>query len=307
MEAYQQVQNLSLIIQPGDSFFPIVDAIDAAKQTIKMTIFRLDDPIVLDALSYAVARKVKVQALVAPASKGWTKRNKKLVDELAKLGVEVRMARSRKEKEKVKRYHYKMMTVDDQQSMILTFNPTQKNLHYARDFGLLVRDQEITTELNRLFDADWHGETFRPKNLPLVISPYNSRKKLISLLESAERSIRILDAKVQDQEVIGLLLRKASSGCNVKIISRDTYYDSVVANFHVRQLARYKLHAKCIIVDSNRFFIGSQNLRKVSMDNRREVGIIVQDDAMARRIERVFEEDWVNATEMRTPAEANVG
>ena len=82
MEAYQQVQNLSLIIQPGDSFFPIVDAINAAKQTIKMTIFRLDDPIVLDALSYAVARKVKVQALVAPASKGWTKRNKKLVDEL---------------------------------------------------------------------------------------------------------------------------------------------------------------------------------------------------------------------------------
>ena len=219
MEAYQQVQNLSLIIQPGDSFFPIVDAIDAAKQTIKMTIFRLDDPIVLDALSYAVARKVKVQALVAPASKGWTKRNKKLVDELAKLGVEVRMAWSRKEKEKVKRYHYKMMTIDDQQSMILTFNPTQKNLHYARDFGLLVRDQEITTELNRLFDADWHGDTFRPKDLPLVISPYNSRKKLISLLESAERSIRILDAKVQDQEVIGLLLRKASSGCNVKIIT----------------------------------------------------------------------------------------
>ncbi|HJQ67987.1 MAG TPA: phospholipase D-like domain-containing protein [Blastocatellia bacterium] len=307
MEAYQQVRNLSLIIQPGDSFFPIVDAIDAAKQTIKMTIFRLDDPIVLDALSYAVARKVKVQALVAPASKGWTKRNKKLVEELSKLGVEVRMARSRKEKEKVKRYHYKMMMIDDQQSMVLTFNPTQKNLHYARDFGLLVRDQEITTELNRLFDADWHGETFRPKDLPLVVSPYNSRKKLVALLESAERTIRILDAKVQDQEVIGLLLRKASSGVNVQIISRDTYYDEVVPNFHVRQLARYKLHAKCVIVDSNRFFIGSQNLRKVSLDQRREVGMIVQDDAMARRIERVFDEDWVNATEMRSSAEANVG
>ncbi len=306
MEAYQQVQNLSLIIQPGDSFFPIVNAIDTAKHAIKMTIFRMDDPIVLDALSYAVARKVKVQALVAPASKGWTKRNKKLVDDLSKLGIEVRMARSRKEKEKVKRYHYKMMMIDDQQLMILTFNPTQKNLHYARDFGILVRDQEITTELNRLFDADWHGETFRPRNLPLVISPYNSRKKLIALLNSAERSIRILDAKVQDQEVMGLLLRKAAGGCDVKIISRDTYYDEVVQNFRVRQLARYKLHAKCVVVNSTRFFVGSQNLRKVSMDQRREVGIIIEDDAMARRIERVFDEDWVNATEMRA-AEANVG
>ncbi|MEN3334165.1 MAG: cardiolipin synthase, partial [Blastocatellia bacterium] len=46
MEAYRHVNNLSLIIQPGDSFFPIVDAIDSATQSIKMTIFRMDDPIV---------------------------------------------------------------------------------------------------------------------------------------------------------------------------------------------------------------------------------------------------------------------
>jgi len=305
MDAYRQVNNLSLIIQPGDSFFPIVDAIDSATQNIKMTIFRMDDPIVRDAMSYAVARGVKVQALVAPSSKGWNKRNKKLADDLSKLGIEVRMTKSRKEK--IKRYHYKMMTIDDLQSLVLTFNPTQKNLHYARDFGLLIRDQEITTELNRLFEADWHGNVFKPKDLPLVISPYNSRKKLIELLESAERSIRILDAKVEDQQVMGLLLRKASTGCDVRLISRDTFYDQVVPNFSVKKLARYKLHAKCVIVDGRRFFVGSQNLRAVSLDRRREVGIIVEDDATSRRIERVFDEDWVNATEMAAVTEANVG
>ena len=305
MDAYRQVNNLSLIVQPGDSFFPIVDAIDTATQNIKMTIFRMDDPIVRDAMSYAVARGVKVQALVAPAAKGWNKRNKKLAEDLSKLGIEVRMTKSRKEK--IKRYHYKMMTFDDSQSLILTFNPTQKNLHYARDFGLLIRDHEITTELNRLFDADWHGDVFKPKELPLVISPYNSRKKLIELLSSADRSIRILDAKVEDQQVMGVLLRKASTGCDVRIISRDTFYDSVVPNFHVKKLARFKLHAKCVIVDGVRFFVGSQNLRAVSLDRRREVGIIVEDDGLARRIERVFDEDWINATEMASVLEANAG
>lgn len=303
MDLYQQVNNLSLIIQPGDSFFPIVDAIDSSTRSIKMTIFRMDDPIVLDALNYAVTRGVKVQALVAPTSKGWTKRNKKLGDNLAKLGIEVRMPRVKKEK--IKRYHYKIMMIDDTQSLVLTFNPTQKNLHYARDFGLLIRDQEITTELNRLFDADWHGQAFRPADLPLVISPYNSRKKLIELLDSATRTIRIMDAKIQDQQVMGLLLRKASSGCDVKIISRDTFYHQVVPNFHVRKLARYKLHAKCSVIDGVRFFVGSQNLREVSLDRRREVGMIVEDDAMSRRIERVFDEDWTNATEMRATVEAN--
>jgi len=303
MDFYRQVHNLSLIIQPGDSFFPIVDAIDSATRSIKMTIFRMDDPIVLDALNFAVTRNVKVQALVALASKGWTKRNKKLGDDLAKIGVEVRMPRVKKDK--IKRYHYKIMMIDDSQSLILTFNPTQKNLHYARDFGVRVRDNKITTELNRLFDADWHGRPFQPAELPLVISPVNSRKRLMEFIESATRSIRILDAKIEDQQVMGLLLRKASSGGAVKIISRDTFYHQVVANFHVRKLSRYKLHAKCVVVDGGRFFVGSQNLRAVSMDRRREVGILVEDDAMSRRIERVFDEDWTNATEIRPTAETN--
>jgi len=305
MNAYRQVNNLSLIIQPGDSFFPIVDAIDLAKQTIKMTIFRMDDPIVRSAMQYAVERGVKVQALVAPSSKGWNRRNKKLADDLAKLGVEVRVASPGKEK--IKRFHYKMMTVDDNLSLILTFNPTQQNLHYARDFGLLIRDQEINTELTRLFDADWNGETFKPGKTPLVISPYNSRKKLLALIGSAKQSIRILDAKVEDQQVMGLLMRKASSGINVSIISRDTYYDEVVPNLHVKKLARFKLHAKCVIVDGERFFVGSQNLRRTSLDRRREVGIIVEDDAMARRIARVFDEDWLHATEMASPTGVKVG
>jgi phosphatidylserine/phosphatidylglycerophosphate/cardiolipin synthase-like enzyme len=242
-----------------------------------------------------------VQALVAPASKGWTKRNKRLVDDLAKLGVEVRTPKAAKEK--LKRYHYKVLTVDDTQSLILTFNPTQKNLHYARDFGLLVRDQRITTEINRLFDADWEGQSFRPADLPLVISPYNSRRKLIELLNSATRTIRILDAKIEDPEMVNMVANKARSGCDVKIIGRESGFDEVVPNFHVRRLARYKLHAKCIVIDSSRFYLGSQNLREVSLDRRREVGIIIEDDVLARRIARIFDEDWVNATQLGAPAD----
>lgn len=294
LESYRQAHNISLIIQPGDSFFPIVDSIDSATQSIKMTIFRMDDPIVKGALRNAVVRGVKVQVLVAIDSKGWIKRNKKLSDELAKLGVEVKAQRA---KEKIKRYHYKMMTVDHSLALILTFNPTQKNLHYARDFGLLLRDREIVTELNRLFDADWEGIKFKPNPSPLVISPYNSREKLISLLKSAHRSIRILDAKIEDQQTIGVLLKKAAEGCDIKIITKDTRFEGISSSLHFRKLARFQLHAKCIVVDGERFFLGSQNLREVSLDHRREVGILVEDMRLSQKIERVFDEDWTNATE----------
>jgi phosphatidylserine/phosphatidylglycerophosphate/cardiolipin synthase-like enzyme len=294
LEFYQQVHNLSLIVQPGDSFFPLVDAIDSATHSIKMTVFRMDDPIVKDALQNAVARGVKVQTLVAIDSKGWIKRNKKLSEELAKLGVEVTAQRA---KEKIKRYHYKMMTVDDSLALILTFNPTRSNLHYARDFGLLIRDPEIARELNRLFDADWDRVKFKPEPSPLVISPYNSREKIIQLLKSAHHSIRILDAKLEDQQATGVLLKKAAEGCDIKVITKSTDYEGISANLHFRKLARFKLHAKCIVVDGHCFFVGSQNLREVALDHRREVGIIIEDPVLAQKIERVFDEDWINATE----------
>jgi phosphatidylserine/phosphatidylglycerophosphate/cardiolipin synthase-like enzyme len=297
MDLYNKVKNLSLIIQPGDSFFPIVAAIDSAVHSINMTIFRMDDPIVRGAMSYAVSRGVEVRALVAPQSKGWTKRNRKLSEQLSELGVEVRFPKN-SDQTTIRRYHYKMMTIDEAQSLILTFNPTQKNLHYARDFGVSIRDHDITSELNRLFDADWQGVEYQPEELPLVISPYNSRVKLMALLQSAQRSVKIMDAKLRDEEILLILLQKASSGCDVKVISREMHYDRIVPNLHVRQLARYKLHAKCIVVDSSRFFIGSQNLRSVSFEGRREVGIVIEDEPMSLRIERVFEEDWVNSTEI---------
>jgi phosphatidylserine/phosphatidylglycerophosphate/cardiolipin synthase-like enzyme len=236
-----------------------------------------------------------VKALISRDSKGWIKRNKKLAENLSKIGVAVRTPRSGDEN--IKRFHYKMMTVDNQVSLILTFNPTQQNLHYARDFGILLRDRTITEELNRLFDADWHNQSYKPGDVPLVISPHNSRKKLIKLIDSASKTIRIMDAKLVDSEVLSLLMRKAAMGCDIRIISSDAFYNEVVPGLYVRKLARYKLHAKCIVVDSKLFFVGSQNLRPVSLDKRREVGIIIEDTEMARRIERIFDEDWIHTTE----------
>ena len=295
VDSYKQGHNGSLIVQPGDSFFPIVGAIDSATHSIKMTVFRMDDPIILDAIKNAVTRKIKVQIIISTDAKGWVKKNKRLADDLTRLGASVKALKATKDS--IKRYHYKIITVDKKMSFILTFNPTRKNLHYARDFGIQIRDQAIATELNRLFDSDWRGETFLPNDTPLVLSPFNSRVKLSSLIQSARRTIRVLDAKLQDGRMISLLKQKALEGCDVRIISNDVSLNRAVPNLRVRRLARYKLHAKCIVVDGEQFFIGSQNLREVSLDQRREVGIIIEDGGLARKIERVINEDWMNATE----------
>src|SRR5207248_608031 len=142
----------------------------------------------------AAGRGVRVRALVAANPRGWQKKNRKLLKELTKSGIETKQpaADSRKT-----RYHYKILTVDEHLSLVLTFNPTRENLHYTRDYGIVVRDEAIAAELNRLFDADWNDTEFKPNgSSPLVISPYNSRERLVGLLSGAVKSIHISDAKL---------------------------------------------------------------------------------------------------------------
>ncbi len=239
---------VSLIVQPGDSFFPIVEAIDAARATLNLTIFRMDDPVIQQALLEAVKRGVRVRALVAKHPRGWVKENKKLLKDLSKRGVMTKTPAADTVK---KRYHYKILTVDTEQSLVLTFNPTRENLHYTRDYGVVVRDPHVTSELNRLFEADWSDASFSPdETAPLAISPYNSRARVLAFIDSARKSVHISDAKLEDRQVLDLLRKKAAAGLDVRVLGpRGAAGGSVgsdrVSSNHAIQDAREMHHRRC--------------------------------------------------------------
>jgi phosphatidylserine/phosphatidylglycerophosphate/cardiolipin synthase-like enzyme len=47
-----------------------------------------------------------------------------------------------------------------------------------------------------------------------------------------------------------------------------------------------------MIRDGRRAFIGSQSMRRLELDERREVGVVVRDTKIVKRLERIFESDW---------------
>jgi cardiolipin synthase A/B len=285
-------RKISLIVQPGDSFFPIVQAIDAARTSVNITIFRMDDPVIQQAMLDASLRGVRVRALIAANPRGWEKKNRKLLKDLEKAGIETKQPAADTRKT---RFHYKILVIDNATSLILTFNPTRENLHYTRDYGVVVRDESVATELNRLFTADWDDREFRPaKSSPLVISPYNSREKMGELLQSATKSIHISDAKLRDYQILNSLMAKARAGVDVKILGSDRYYSDVFSLLKFRQITRFKMHAKCVVVDGARAFVGSMNLRYENMDKRREVGMIVDDPTVVAKLEDIFGSDWAH-------------
>lgn len=283
---------VSLIVQPGDSFFPIVSAIDRAEHSINLTVFRMDDPIIQKALAEAHNRRVRIRVLIASSARGWEEKNRKLLKDAKKLGISTKEPSG---DSKRARYHYKIMTVDNSASLIFTFNPTRENLHYTRDFGLELYDPRVASEINRLFDADWDDISFTPDpDSPLLISPFNSRAKMTELLASAEKSIHIADAKLEDPAIVRQLVDKARSGVEVRVLGDEKHQLGLPSAIDSRATPRYKLHAKCTIIDGTRAVVGSMNLRTESLDQRREVCILVDDEDVIRRLNAVFAGDWEN-------------
>jgi hypothetical protein len=59
----------------------------------------------------------------------------------------------------------------------------------------------------------------------------------------------------------------------------------------VRKL-NLRLHTRTIVRDGKAVFLGSQSLRELELDERREIGIIFREPKAVAEILRVFEEDW---------------
>jgi len=57
-----------------------------------------------------------------------------------------------------------------------------------------------------------------------------------------------------------------------------------------------------VIIDGIRAFVGSQNFTATSLDQNREVGILVADPVALQRLQQTFESDWSQATLERSAA-----
>jgi phosphatidylserine/phosphatidylglycerophosphate/cardiolipin synthase-like enzyme len=263
---------------------PVVRAIKQARKSINIVIFRFDRAEVERALETAVARGVDVRALIAHTNKGGEKTLRKL--ELRLLAEGVTVSRTADD---LPRYHGKMMIVDGETLFVFGFNYTKLDIDKSRSFGIATRDRVLVQEAGKLFEADWLRQTYTPGNQRFVVSPENSRTSLTAFVKGARRELLIYDQQVSDNLVQRVLLERAKAGVDIRILGR---LEKNLAGIRTRKLADLRLHVRAIVRDGASAFIGSQSLRKLELDGRREVGVIVNDRRIARKIATVFDADW---------------
>ncbi len=284
---------MKLIVQPNDGTAPIISAINQAKKTIDVLIFRLDRRDLARALEAAVARGVVVRALTAHTNRGGDRHLRKLELHLLEQGVTV----SRTADDLV-RYHGKMMIVDGRDLHVYGFNFTALDIDKSRSFGIVTRNARLVQEATKLFSADFDRHPYTPGTSRLVVSPENSRERLAKFLRGARRQLLIYDPGLTDNGMLRIIAAKISEGVDVKILGK------VEAKWRVpfEKYPGRRLHVRTIIRDGQRAFVGSQSLRKLELDKRREVGVFITDRTVVADLMAAFARDWVETPTGRKAA-----
>ena len=281
---------MKLIIQPEAGAAPIVRAIKTARKSIDIFIFRFDREEIEKALAAAVLRGVVVRALIAHTNRGGEGRLRKLEQRLLAGGVLV----SRTADDLV-RYHAKYM-VADSTLHLFGFNLTRLDIDKSRSFAISTRDAKAVQEAAKLFESDVTRQPYTPGRSNLVVSPDNARATLTAFIKGARRELAIYDGKVHDPAMIKLLKDLAAKGVKVRVIGNIKGKDGGV---ETRRLATMRLHVRAIVRDGTRAFVGSQSLRKDELENRREVGLIITNPAVSRKLLQVFESDWADSAKAK--------
>jgi phosphatidylserine/phosphatidylglycerophosphate/cardiolipin synthase-like enzyme len=277
---------MKLLVQPDAGVQPVLAAIKRARKSIDILIFRLDRDDIVEALGAAQARGINVRALIAHTNRGGEKSLRRLEMRLLDAGLTVTRTAG-----DLLRYHGKMMIIDQRVLHLYGFNFTNLDIRRSRSFGVATRNQGLVREALKLFEADTARQPYTAGYIRFIVSPENARERLAAFIKGAKSQLVIYDPQVSDTAMLRLLIERAKAGVDVRIIGKVS--EKKRGPLVVEKYPGKRLHVRAIVRDGRRAFVGSQSLRKLELEKRREIGVIVIDGAVVKHMQKVFEEDWL--------------
>jgi phosphatidylserine/phosphatidylglycerophosphate/cardiolipin synthase-like enzyme len=191
----------------------------------------------------------------------------------------------------------------------MTANLTSKYYPTSRDFLVIDTNRADVAAITAVFDADFAHRAVSPGDgADLVWSPTDSQDKLLALINGATSSLRIYSEEMGDTTVENALVKAAKRGVDVQVCgeNEDGEYDSAYAKLaragiHISYYSSstgFYIHGKVIEADYGtghaRMFVGSENFSRTSLDDNRELGLIVSDHAALSAMARTFAADFRN-------------
>jgi phosphatidylserine/phosphatidylglycerophosphate/cardiolipin synthase-like enzyme len=297
--AHPHTSSHTLIIEPDAGITAIYDLLQSATKSIDMTMYELVDTKAEQILAQQAAKGVAVRVILDQNLEKSS--NTAAFTYLAAHGVKVVWA--------AKTYaatHQKTITLDGATSAIMTLNLDSVDYAGTRDFALINTDPADVAAIETTFNADFTAAAITPPTgTDLVWSPTNSQTALLGLIASATSTLAVENEEMSDAAIVSALEAAAKRGVAVQItMSANPDYATELdaldkAGAQIRtyaQTASLYIHAKVIVADASKAFLGSENFSSASLTKNRELGIILSDAGVIESLQTTLASDFAGGT-----------
>jgi cardiolipin synthase len=291
-----------LIVEPDDGVEPVRDFINGAKETLLIKQFTFSEPSLLKAVTDRKGDGVDVRVMLNPKRSGGDRANDDTFDYFQKNGVKIQWSNP-----KFYVTHEKSIVVDKEAALISTFNLCEKYFTQTRDYGVVTRDAARVSQIVQGFEADWEHRDWMPDSeIGLLWSNANSRVRMSHFIDAADERLDVQHPKFVDAVILDRIAAAAERGVHVRVLCGGKHgisdWDVLDTFSSLRMLKRIgvkvhkqknlRLHAKLLIADTSHALVGSMNIDRSAFDLRRELGTTIRDEAIVKRLAKVFDSDW---------------
>jgi cardiolipin synthase A/B len=302
------VQGVRVFIEPNDGDRVITNAIAGAKKSVLLEMYLLTERKVISALEEAAQRGIDVRVMLEmhPYGSGSVSPQETL-DRLQAAGIKAQGTNP-----DFALTHEKGMVIDGSTAYIMTSNFTASALGSGsytknREYGIIDSNAQDVQAVSTIFNADWNRSSAQINDPNLVVSPVNSRAAFETLIKSAHKTLLIEAEEMQDSDIEQAIVNAGQRGVQVQVIlpspsssSSDSTGDSnssgisaiSQAGVQIKEDPHLYMHAKMMLVDGQRAFVGSENISTASLENNRELGIFVSDQSVLSTLQQTFQQDW---------------
>ena len=276
---------------------PIYSLLGSPTRTLDLSMYELVDTQAESILAADAGRGVAVRVSLDRNQE--STENQPVYSYLAAHGVQVEWAPP-----SFPAFHIKMVCVDQATCWVMTLNLTSRYYPNTRDLAVSDSDPADVAAMEQTFTADFDGSPINPPaGTDLIWSP-GSSAALTALIGSASSEVLIYNEEMSDPAIVASLVSAARRGVAVKVVMTDQsswspeFSALAAAGVQVRVYhgeTPIYIHAKMISVDGKELFVGSENFSRASLEENRELGIVVTDPATVTAADRTFAADFAGA------------
>lgn len=299
LQNIKHFQDIALYYTPQSENFNLIsiltEKIDKAEKQVYLSSYIFTEKRVLEALKKAQKRWIDVRVTMEKNVYKAPFLNNSRYNELEKSGVNVAWSNP----ENYSLNHTKLLIIDDE-AFISTGNYSYSSFAYNREFFIQIWDIDFVNMLKEIYLADYAWVKNTAYDDRLVLSPLLTRSKFSQLVDSAQKSIQIYSQTFSDDLLESQLSSAIKRWVEVEVIfpelsdiSSNTESYNIFRNawITVHTMKKPKLHAKAMLVDKKYLYIWSINFSYYSIEENREIWLLIANPKIIEKFLKVWEID----------------